>query len=245
MIYQNAFGHRYELTKLEYLLTEIQLEQAGGTRVVIASEYQEDLFAILPGKSESGLAQEVPTGEYTKVIFQWGQRWRGSIEDTERLPSEYDGLKWPDHLGGGYHVMRFEGNYESATEPVESGSFKLHTGRLHATVPQTDPVERYDRVVDGSVLVELDLPQGFTVDTGDIWNIEIVIDVNQFMTEDYDFTREVDTESGRGTFPLSGPVMPSYPAQELLREPIDADADGEYDGGTVFTLGDVEHIRAD
>lgn len=243
MIYTNAAGYQYDVTRFEYLLTDIQLERPSGERVDLATTRYENLFASLPSKAVEGLAVHVPTGEYSRVLFQWGKKWEGSIEATEVLGEELDAFKWTEPLGGGYHCMRFEGNYATPGDPPVTGVFRLHTGRLHATIPGTDPPERYERIMDPSVAVALELDPVLRVANGEVWNVEIVIDVDAFMTEDYDFRQEVDTESGRGTFPLSGPVMASYPAQELLLLPIDENHDGVYDGN-VFGLGDVENITA-
>jgi hypothetical protein len=241
--YVNAAGATYYVTKFEYLITEISLERADGTKEMLSPAYIKDLFQALPGKANEAIpAVKIPTGKYTKISFRWGRKWQGTREATETLGDDFSDLLWPGEgnvmmgdLGGGYHCMRLEGNYSS--DPTPDGAFKLHMGRLHPA--------GYDKVVDGPTMVEIDLPNGLTVGDGETWDVSIVIDVNEFMSNpEYDFDATAESGTGRGVLPLSGPTMVSYAAQELLLANIDANDDDMYDGGPsgVFSMGAVTQV---
>ncbi len=222
LIYQNEAGNQYSVEKFEYLITDIWLIREDGRIVEVADAIQGN--AVTLGAIDHPF-EGVPAGRYTAIEFRWGIHPDRNRNFT--LDSSFDNLLWPPNLGGGYHAMRFEGDWSLAA-PGDS-SFSLHSGYLRAAGR---------READGSFVVRLD---GFAItlrDEGEI-EIEIAIDVDRWMNDPLiDLTAEWADQS---ICPLAAPAtctlaafsMMNPETQELLRD----------NGDDVFSLLDARSSR--
>ncbi len=196
--YTNLAGNEFGVSRFEYIMTDVRLTSDDGTSTVVAPAFYSDAFV-----GEQVLdAQDVAVGVYTGLSFQWGVR--GSNNVSNFLSMDYDGMLWPDVNGGGYHCMRFEGRW--IDDQAAEGGFALHTGRL----------DRAGTVTNGSFEVNLVLPSAITITDGATLGAVLTIDLLNWMNDPlYDFNQVLDSGTV-GDLPLSGPVMPSHPAQQLL-----------------------------
>ena len=165
ILYTNAAGNEYGVTRLEYIVSDIALETAEGKRVELAEFHYRNAFV---GATRS-VSAEVPGGEYTALHFTFGID--GAKNETGALPSvdHFNNMAWPAPMGGGYHYMRMEGLLR--TDDGE-GAFLTHTGPAGGE--------------DFSLAVSL--PLSLTVD-GDEWAIAVVMDLNEWYDapSPYDF----------------------------------------------------------
>lgn len=134
ILYVNAAGHAYGVTRLEYYLSGLTLLGSPGTP---------DLE--IPGpwyvNAESQTAFQLgalPGGTYSGVAVQLGLP--PGLNQTGALPATLENLNmaWPDPMGGGYHFMKFEGHF------IHNGTaagFAMHLGRneqlVHCSMPAT------------------------------------------------------------------------------------------------------------
>ena len=164
--YANAAGNRYEVLTLEYITSDFRLIDADGGAVPIKDRHYRD--AARPA-TQKFTAVKVPAGDYTALAFTFGITGEDNL--TGALPNEadYNGMAWPDVIGGGYHYMKLEGNFAAGDE---EGAFLVHTG----------PSGGIDYSID------LHLPIVLHLD-GDEWAIQVVMDINEWFTEPnvYDF----------------------------------------------------------
>lgn len=219
LLYTNAAGQTYSIVRLHYLVTDIRLHRADGTFV----EIDHAVFGNHFGNKtfdKHGDGADVPTGTYTKISYRWGKEWEGSREATETLGVDFDPMLWPEPNGGGYHGMRFEGNY-TVIDPGDR-SFLLHMGRL----------EKFDQVTDTSLPIDHVFDAPLVVEKNDVIEIVMAIELNNWLNDPvYDFTAEVDAP-GIGMSSLSGPTMTNHIAQEMMRD----------NGDDVFSLKGIERF---
>jgi len=209
LLYTNTPGNPYSVTKLEYLITDITLVGAPAKHeVTFDAAVYDDAFAA---GSHTFLLGNLEAEEYSGLQFRWGVEASNNVAGN--LDSTFDGMLWPVANGGGYHCMRFEGDYTTAgSQTPGDGSFALHMGKL----------QRVDGTTDGAVLIDLD-NLAFTAEAGKRYVIQVALDVNAFMDDpEYDFDAPGDVDNGNGgVFPLAFPSMPSHMAQGLLRDNMD------------------------
>ncbi|MCP5039920.1 MAG: hypothetical protein GY944_02750 [bacterium] len=215
----------------EYLVTDIRLIRDDGRRVDIAQAIQGN--AVTLGEIDH-LFKDVPAGRYVGIRFRWGVD--PDVNENFYLLSSFDNLLWPPNLGGGYHNMRFEGDWTD-TVPGDS-SFALHSGYLRRCrdmmVSFEDPL--CDQLESqGSFVVAVD---GFALRLGEgkNWRIEVAIDVDRWMNgPEIDFREQWSdpTICHVATCTLAMGSMMNPETQSLLRR----------NGNDVFSLEAVERVR--
>lgn len=133
--YVNANGDTFRVERLRYLISDLVLHREGASDLR-AEGYH--LVRIAPNNSITygndpsnpslswSPPLEVPSGSYEGLSFTFG------FSSEDDLSGAYESLNqanwaWPDMLGGGYHYLQFEGEYDSnaTTRPV----FNMHMGK--------------------------------------------------------------------------------------------------------------------
>ncbi|MGY8825440.1 MAG: MbnP family protein [Candidatus Latescibacterota bacterium] len=154
--YRNAAGNEYGITRLEYIISDVYLERADGTRALLAEQHYRNAF----DSETRSFSAPIDGNDYSALVFTFGID--GERNQTGALPNSdsYNNMAWPVPMGGGYHYMRFEGLYNSADA---AASFLTHTG----------PSGGNDYSID------IALPLTLSVD-GDEWEIAVVMDPNQW-----------------------------------------------------------------
>ena len=138
ILYTNAAGNEYGVTRLEYIVSDIALETTGGKRVELAEFHYRNAFV----SATRSVAAKVPGGEYTALRFTFGID--GAKNETGALPSvdHFNNMAWPTPMGGGYHYMRMEGLFRTddgegafLTHNRAGGRRRLFVCRLPAAFP--------------------------------------------------------------------------------------------------------------
>lgn len=166
--YTNVANHKYEVTKLEYFVSNITFHHSNGEEYTVAGPLYvnaEEANTL----NQAGL--ELPQGNYSGVSLTMGLDTAMNKSNT-LTTAEAVAMAWPDQMGGGYHYMKFEGRYDS----LETGNvknFALHTGASGGTA--------YDFKSEF-------LNANFTVGADNLV-LNITMDVNEWFTGDnvYDF----------------------------------------------------------
>lgn len=128
LLYRNAAGNRYEVTLLEYYISEIKL--SGDNSEAFQSS---EVFYINPklGKSNVVLSN-VPTGNFTSISFTIGVQASKNISYSLEPTPENINMQWPEPIGGGYHIMKFEGRYLDSANVLKG--FAMHLGTTEMLV---------------------------------------------------------------------------------------------------------------
>ncbi len=122
MMYNNAAGHLYSVTRLEYYLSDLVLEGSGGTP---------DHHIAGPWYINGRMMNEfdlsaLPLGTYSGIRVQLGLPQ--ALNQTNALPPllEHVNMAWPIPMGGGYHFMKFEGHFLHQGQPT---GYAMHLGK--------------------------------------------------------------------------------------------------------------------
>ncbi len=121
--YFNAAGNNYGVTRLQFYLSGFEFEATDGTT------YNSDKIWYVDareGTNGSIPFDYLPFGTYKKVTFYIGldsaHNYTGSLPAT----LENENMAWPVQMGGGYHFLKFEGNFE---DQGNTFGFAMHLGR--------------------------------------------------------------------------------------------------------------------
>lgn len=125
--YTNAKGTFLSISKLRYLISRIELHKEDGTTVSF------DDYQLIDLTDESSLtltpALSIPTGSYTGISFVYG------FNKEDNVSGAYPDLNaaswnWPSMLGGGYHFMQMEGNYDDTSGTPQPYAYHNGTARV-------------------------------------------------------------------------------------------------------------------
>ncbi len=128
-LYVNESGSAYSVDRVQLYVSAFEFEKIDGTWL------KSDEIVYVDAKEGKGLRfklSKVPQGIYKSVKFMVGLDSAHNISNA--LPNTVDNVNmaWPDMMGGGYHHMKFEGNY---SDSGNSFGFAMHIGRNLYVVP--------------------------------------------------------------------------------------------------------------
>ncbi len=117
--YTNAAGQNYNVKKLQYLVSNISLETNEGTKTLKDVHFvdKEDASTL---KLDLG---ELENGTYSNLKFNFGLNGEMNISNAYVNEGFHATMAWPDMMGGGYHYMKMEGNFDNDTT-----FYNTHTG---------------------------------------------------------------------------------------------------------------------
>lgn len=194
MIFQNAFGNQFGITKLRYLISDIVLHKTDGTSYVIEGYHyidMDDLSTISFTPSE-----KITSGTYESVELVFGFTPENNISFQYPELNQI-GWNWPDAIGGGYHFMQLEGNY--INENNETTAYLTHLG---PTIDQTT-----SETINNDVRVVL--PKTFTVSKG---ATQVSVDIEMNIDQWYDNPNTIDLNV------FGAAIMGSFDAQIQFQE---------------------------
>jgi hypothetical protein len=122
-VYETPAGNPYEVRHLEYYISDFKLLNQAGKWISVQSEP----YLINPEKGRTRtLMAQVPVGQYKGISCMIGLPESKNV--TGYLPNTLENVNmaWPDPIGGGYHFMKFEGNY--LAENLKWTGFTVHLG---------------------------------------------------------------------------------------------------------------------
>jgi hypothetical protein len=118
----NAAGNEYEVTNLEFILSNFKFIRADKTFYADTNAYY-----LNARDADFGAVnmEGIPNGTYTSMSFSLGLDSAHNI--TGGLPNtmEFIAMAWPDAMGGGYHFMKFEGHFVDGSNLP---GFAMHLG---------------------------------------------------------------------------------------------------------------------
>ena len=120
MIYTNPSNDNYSIQTLRYLISDITLHTNDGAKT------QLDEVHFIDISIDSTLILNIPKinyQNYTSISFTMGL---DSIKNNTNLflnENFFPSFVWPEFLGGGYHYMQLEGDFNTV-----SNGYTTHTG---------------------------------------------------------------------------------------------------------------------
>lgn len=123
--YANKAGNVWEVRRLEYYLSKFEFQKSNGQWISVFS--MPELINAENGTNSFTLVG-VPIGSYTGLRFMVGipdnQNKTGYLENNLANLN----MAWPENLNGGYHHMKFEGNYLDLDNEIVG--FTVHLGDI-------------------------------------------------------------------------------------------------------------------
>jgi len=156
--YTNLAGERYNVQRLQYLISNITLHDSNGGSKIIKDIHFLDLFEDI-GISIN--AEELDNLEYTAISFTMGLE--NSI-NTSTLHINKDWhpiMTWPELIGGGYHYMKLEGDFDTITQgySTHTGALKMinQTMRMDHSFIVDLPIENYNNSDNLSININMEI----------------------------------------------------------------------------------------
>jgi hypothetical protein len=191
--YTNKKGQSFNISRLRYLISDIQFNKTDGSSFTIEEYHLVDLAdnTTLTFTPDT----KVPAGNYSSISFTFG------FDSTDNQTGIYADLNtanwnWPSMLGNGYHFMQLEGKYDSlGTDRF----FATHMGkaRNETTTPVSFENNHFIAQPDTSAI---------TVSGN--FEFDIIMNVEQWYENPYEWDFTI----------WNAPIMPVYEAQKRLNE---------------------------
>ena len=198
-VYTNEHGEELNIARLRYLISRINLTDSNGNITNF------DGYKLIDISDPSTFSFDpnvtIAPGTYTLSFIH-------GFNETDNVDGAYNDLNlaswsWPTMLGGGYHFMQFDGNYDVNTLPKP---FNYHNGTAIVNVG-----------VFEQNFVEVGLPTPITIQNNAV--IHIDMNISEWFKNPYTWDLNV----------YDSPLMPNYDAQKLMQQ----NASTVYSVGTV------------
>lgn len=171
MRYTNAAENLYEVTELQYFISNLTLVAKGGGETIISAQNPcHYIDTNIPATMQWTPPGTIPAGEYTMVKFTFG------LDAETNKPGRFPDLPesnmiWPHHMGGNngaYHYMKFNGFWRNAQQ--QRTPFNAHIGVGREMNDQNEPVA----FIQNFFTVEI--PVSIMISPGGSHNIDIIMD---------------------------------------------------------------------
>lgn len=120
MMYTNQSNQNYSVQTVRYLISDINLHSENGTNTLIDEVHFID-FSIDSTLTLS--IAEIDNANYTSISFTMGLASKNNVTNLFLNENFFPSFAWPEFLGGGYHYMQLEGDFNT----VFNG-YATHTG---------------------------------------------------------------------------------------------------------------------
>jgi len=120
MMYTNQSNQNYSVQTVRYLISDINLHSENGTITLVDEVHFID-FSIDSTLTLS--IAEVYNANYTSISFTMGLASKNNVTNLFLNENFFPSFAWPEFLGGGYHYMQLEGDFNT----VFNG-YATHTG---------------------------------------------------------------------------------------------------------------------
>jgi len=150
VLFVNDAGYHYSVSTLQYYLSDISLIKTDSSKINLLAYHYTDTSAA---KNVFTLT-DVPMGDYIGICFNIGLDSTQNI--TGGLPafSENQNMEWPVPMGGGYHFMKFEGNYLDYNNGDTLTGFLMHLG-TNSCLVRENPLYKNFTINENHIILNL------------------------------------------------------------------------------------------
>lgn len=119
--YVTANGEHYNIGRLNYLISNVFLHLGNGTEIPLKGVH----FVDAENSSTLTFSYSDPLANntYSHISFTMGLDSSINNSNTYVEESWDPTMEWPDPMGGGYHYMKLEGDFDTITQ-----GYATHTG---------------------------------------------------------------------------------------------------------------------
>ena len=118
--YTNFIGQKYNIQTLKYLISNIKIVDINSMSTEIKDIHFVDISDPNSLIIDCG---EIENREYDKILFTMGIDSIYNISNEFINENFHSTMYWPEIMGGGYHYMKLEGDYDTITK-----GYATHTG---------------------------------------------------------------------------------------------------------------------
>lgn len=172
LAYTNAFGNNYSIITLKYFISDIRLNKADGTSVLIDEEHYVD--GTDPATLVFTPITKVPVSDYSSISFIFGLNEAKNVTGRYTNPPESN-MEWPLPMGGGYHYMKLEGKLDSAGTIK---NYQAHTGAsmgnpyyIEVTLPSSAFMAKDQQIITIGMDINKWWTNPNTIDLNDVTSI--------------------------------------------------------------------------
>lgn len=122
LVFENAAGNRYSVSRLEYFISGIVLRSPDGDFTDNKVHYlnvRDAKYAVIG-------PVRVPERSFSGISFFIGVDSIRNIPDGLPATMENNGMFWPVSMGGGYHFLKLEGHF---TDTAGTSGYAIHLGK--------------------------------------------------------------------------------------------------------------------
>ena len=119
MTYTNEAGENYDVQTLKYLISNITLHDDLGYTVLKDIHF----IDISDESTFSFTYNDVPNNNYHAISYTMGLDTIKNISNAYVNENYHTTMPWPDMMGGGYHYMKLEGDFNDSLS-----GYGTHTG---------------------------------------------------------------------------------------------------------------------
>lgn len=120
LMYTNAAGNQYSVTKVHYYLSRFRLYKEGNVK------YSSDTIIYVDAEQAMNfLFRNVPVMTYDSLSFHIGLDEAQNKSNSLPATTENVNMGWPDVMGGGYHFLKLEGHWIDSSRKL---GYAMHIG---------------------------------------------------------------------------------------------------------------------
>ncbi len=141
MLYVNAAGNHYLVNEIQYFISDVALYKSNGDSVLL--DKSEDIHYVdtdIDSTWTYALKDDIQPGTYDSISFTFGISEQKNQSLMFVNPPE-SLMFWPEHLGGGYHYMKFNGKWLDTLNHISPFNFHLGIGQIYYSFP--DSISRF------------------------------------------------------------------------------------------------------
>lgn len=132
LIYTNAAGNQWELSEVQWFLSDVTLYKKNGDSVVLNKwTFYHYVDTDIPKTFDWDIVDKVDTGDYEAISFVFGFKGERNKPYMFVNPPENQ-MFWPEYLGGsegGYHYMKMNGFWKNPQNFRTGFNFHLGVGQ--------------------------------------------------------------------------------------------------------------------
>jgi len=118
--YKNNEGQEYSVERLWYIISNITLHAEDGTNNLIRDV---QFINIDDPTTKTLIIDDLEDNNYTSISYTIGLDTNKNISNLYLNEDFHTDMFWPELMGGGYHYMKLEGNFND-----EETFYNTHTG---------------------------------------------------------------------------------------------------------------------
>lgn len=133
MMYVNEAGNQYEVSEVQYFISDITLKRSDGKTTLIKA--WKDKFYVdndMPSTMTAALTDNIPVGNYESISFTFGISKEKNNSFMYTNPPESN-MFWPEYLGGGYHYLKLNGWWMDTLNQRSPFNFHIGIGQVYDT----------------------------------------------------------------------------------------------------------------